>query len=217
MEWLLAETFDTEGLLLEESTFHSKLSSATASMGSISSGNDSHSSNIDSNNCNYQHQHVILEFGPRLTFTSAFSSNAVSICQACGLEEVSRLEVSRRYLLFFSTSSSSSTGTLPSFVLTTIQGMLHDRMTEQLDTTPLLTFASDTAEGEASSSSSVQTVPILSEGRAALEHINQQLGLGFDDFDLNYYTSLFQDKLGRNPADVECFDMGQSNSEHSRH
>jgi len=215
LEWLLAETFDKEGLLLEESTFHSKLSSATASsMGNISSGDDAHSSNTDSNNCNYQKQHVILEFGPRLTFTSAFSSNAVSICQACGLEEVSRLEVSRRYLLFFSTSS-SSTPILPSFVLTTIQGMLHDRMTEQLYPTPLLTFALDTAEGEASSS--VQIVPILSEGRAALEHINQQLGLGFDDFDLNYYTSLFQDKLGRNPTDVECFDMGQSNSEHSRH
>ena len=26
-----------------------------------------------------------------------------------------------------------------------------------------------------------------------------------------------QDKLGRDPTDVECFDMGQSNSEHSRH
>lgn len=26
-----------------------------------------------------------------------------------------------------------------------------------------------------------------------------------------------QQKLGRNPTDVECFDMGQSNSEHSRH
>ena len=26
-----------------------------------------------------------------------------------------------------------------------------------------------------------------------------------------------QEKLGRDPTDVECFDMGQSNSEHSRH
>jgi hypothetical protein len=42
--------------------------------------------------------------------------------------------------------------------LKSIQGMMHDRMSEQLYTTPLLTFASDTAEGEASSS--VQTVPI---------------------------------------------------------
>ena len=28
---------------------------------------------------------------------------------------------------------------------------------------------------------------------------------------------LQQERLGRNPTDVECFDMGQSNSEHSRH
>lgn len=32
-----------------------------------------------------------------------------------------------------------------------------------------------------------------------------------------HITSKQQEKLGRNPTDVECFDMGQSNSEHSRH
>ena len=32
-----------------------------------------------------------------------------------------------------------------------------------------------------------------------------------------YKTLSFQEKLGRDPTDVECFDMGQSNSEHSRH
>ena len=39
----------------------------------------------------------------------------------------------------------------------------------------------------------------------------------FDDWDLDYYTDLFKNKLKRDPTDVECFDMGQSNSEHSRH
>jgi phosphoribosylformylglycinamidine synthase len=84
----------------------------------------------------------------------------------------------------------------------------------------------------------VRSIPIMSEGRAALEQINKERGLGFDDFDLDYYTDLFkvrvfsndislfhtscanfwtQEKLGRDPTDVECFDMGQSNSEHSRH
>ena len=37
------------------------------------------------------------------------------------------------------------------------------------------------------------------------------------DWDLDYYTSLFRDTMGRNPTSVECFDMAQSNSEHSRH
>jgi phosphoribosylformylglycinamidine synthase len=43
------------------------------------------------------------------------------------------------------------------------------------------------------------------------------MGLAFDEWDLDYYTDLFLNKIGRNPTNVECFDMAQSNSEHSRH
>ena len=60
-------------------------------------------------------------------------------------------------------------------------------------------------------------IPVLEEGRAALEKINSELGLAFDDWDLDYYTELFRERMGRNPTDVECFDIAQSNSEHSRH
>lgn len=42
-------------------------------------------------------------------------------------------------------------------------------------------------------------------------------GLAFDNWDLDFYTNLFQNKLKRNPTSVECFDLAQSNSEHSRH
>lgn len=42
-------------------------------------------------------------------------------------------------------------------------------------------------------------------------------GLAFDNWDLDYYTELFKVKLARNPTSVECFDLAQSNSEHSRH
>jgi hypothetical protein len=38
----------------------------------------------------------------------------------------------------------------------------------------------------------VTTVPIMEKGRAALEKINEEKGLGFDDFDLDYYTKLFK-------------------------
>lgn len=34
---------------------------------------------------------------------------------------------------------------------------------------------------------------------------------------MDYYTNLFLHKLKRNPTSVECFDLAQSNSEHSRH
>ena len=84
-------------------------------------------------------------------------------------------------------------------------------MTEMEYTTPIASFSTDNVPEP------VTTVPILAEGRSALEKINATKGLGFDDWDLDYYTDLFINKLGRDPTDVECFDMGQSNSEHSRH
>lgn len=34
---------------------------------------------------------------------------------------------------------------------------------------------------------------------------------------MDYYTNLFQNKVKQNPTSVECFDLAQSNSEHSRH
>ena len=42
---------------------------------------------------------TVLEVGPRMTFTTAWSTNAVSVCQACGVGAVPRIERSRRYLL----------------------------------------------------------------------------------------------------------------------
>lgn len=41
-----------------------------------------------------------IEIGPRFNFSTAQSTNSVSICQNVGLTEVKRLEVSIKYLLF---------------------------------------------------------------------------------------------------------------------
>jgi phosphoribosylformylglycinamidine synthase len=60
-------------------------------------------------------------------------------------------------------------------------------------------------------------IPLIEEGRPALERVNREMGLAFDDWDLDYYTALFLEQVGRNPTSVECFDIAQSNSEHSRH
>ncbi|MFH1025225.1 MAG: hypothetical protein V1764_00910 [Nitrospirota bacterium] len=43
--------------------------------------------------------HCILEVGPRMNFTTAWSTNAVSICHECGLTKITRIERSRRYIL----------------------------------------------------------------------------------------------------------------------
>ena len=39
---------------------------------------------------------TIVEVGPRLNFSTAWSANAVSICESCGVSKVNRIEQSRR-------------------------------------------------------------------------------------------------------------------------
>ncbi|GMI35963.1 hypothetical protein TeGR_g14440, partial [Tetraparma gracilis] len=148
----------------------------------------------------------LVEFGPRLTFCTAFSSNAVEICRQCGVECVDRFEQSRRYLLVPKGGGAVGKDDLAAF-----KRAVHDRMTEMEYGKPIASFDAGVAPEP------VRVVPIMSGGRAALERINDEKGLGFDDWDLDYYTELFREKLKRDPTDVECFDMGQSNSEHSRH
>ncbi|MGD8441401.1 MAG: phosphoribosylformylglycinamidine synthase, partial [Holophagae bacterium] len=143
----------------------------------------------------------ILEVGPRMTFSTAWSTNAVSVCRACGLDTVSRIERSRRFALPLLTDAQRRT----------FLAAVHDRMTECPYLEPLTGFSVGIEPRP------VTVVPILERGRAALERINSELGLAFDDWDLDYYTELFRDRLRRDPTDVECFDIAQSNSEHSRH
>jgi phosphoribosylformylglycinamidine synthase len=63
----------------------------------------------------------------------------------------------------------------------------------------------------------VVTIPFLEEGPEALRAINRELGLGMDAWDLDFYHDLFAKKFRRNPTNVECFQLAQANSEHSRH
>ena len=152
LEWLFAETFEKDKLQLETSAFKANGSNT-----------------------------LVKEFGPRMTFASAFSSNAVSICQACGLDSIDRLERSRRFRFHLKEGHA-----LTARALSAIVGELHDRMTEQEYTEPISTFDADVE------TKAVETIPIMTEGRKALEKINASMGLGFDDFDLDYYTELFQ-------------------------
>jgi phosphoribosylformylglycinamidine synthase len=155
LEWLLAETFVDPSEALRIGLSHFPAASDDADGWTV-------------------------EFGPRLTFTSAFSSNACSICSQCGIP-ISRLELSRRYRFVFGASRSFSLDAVK-----VVKSILHDRMTEEEYVTPLATFESG-IEPEP-----VKTVPVTSEGRAALEKLNDEMGLGFDSFDLDYYTQLFK-------------------------
>ena len=147
---------------------------------------------------------AVVEVGPRLAFQSAWSTNAVGICGNCGLEKVTRLERSRRFQLNASAPISDE-------AKIAFASIVHDRMTECVYDEPLATFTTDASPEE------VYTVPVLAEGRAALERVDKEMGLAFDEEDFDYYLTLFRDDIGRDPTNVELFDMGQSNSEHSRH
>ncbi|KAJ8937884.1 hypothetical protein NQ314_011667, partial [Rhamnusium bicolor] len=132
---------------------------------------------------------ILIEVGPRFNFSTSNSTNAVSICRNLGLTQVIRLEVSRRYLLAF-----QSTEKITKQLENDLASLLYDRMTEYL-----------------------RDIDILGKGVEALKEIDKELGLAFDEADLVYYTNLFKNVLKRNPTNVECFDLAQSNSEHSRH
>mmetsp|Transcript_95601 Transcript_95601/g.252568 ORF Transcript_95601/g.252568 Transcript_95601/m.252568 type:complete len:1355 (-) Transcript_95601:316-4380(-) len=146
----------------------------------------------------------IIEVGPRMNFTTAWSTNCVSVLRAAEVESVSRLERSRRFLV-------SSTSPLSTQEKATLISVIHDRMTEMVYPTPIASFESGVVPKP------VQWIPVLKDGRAALEQINKELGLGFDDWDYEYYLNLFVNDLKRDPSDCELFDLAQSNSEHSRH
>ncbi len=142
------------------------------------------------------HGERVVEVGPRLNFATAWSSNMVSICQATGLDVVSRVERSRRYLV-------PEEEDLEAFA-----AAHHDRMTECRYLEPLSSFETG-IEPEP-----VYEVDLKSNGPDGLLGIP---GISMDEWDRNLYYDYFVNKHGRNPTIVEIMDLNNANSEHSRH
>lgn len=153
---------------------------------------------------------LLIEVGPRFNFSTANSTNAVSICKNLGLSQVVRLETSRRYLIKFKPSTK-----ITKELEAKLAGLLFDRMTEcqyTPENVPKTSFNEKLIKKE-----NIREVDVLKKGAEALKEIDRELGLAFDEADLEYYTNLFKNVLKRNPTNIECFDLAQSNSEHSRH
>ena len=128
----------------------------------------------------------------------------MSMCRACGIEGIKRIELSRRYKF-------RSSEEMNRIKMEALSAIVHDRMTECVYHTPLTSFdVGAVPEG-------VYTVPLLARGQVVLEELSLANGWGFDAADIQYYTQLFVDVLQRDPTNVELFDLSQSNSEHSRH
>jgi len=146
---------------------------------------------------------VVVEVGPRQQFTSAWSTNAVSICEAIGIDKVNRIEQSRRYLVKIAPDTNADKNAFA--------GLVHDRMTECVYPDGIQSFE------EHQEPEGWHYVPVMKEGRSALENLSKQYGLGYDSQDIDYYMKVFKEDLQRDPTTVECFDLAQGNSEHSRH
>lgn len=153
---------------------------------------------------------LTLEIGPRLNFSTAWSTNAVAICHSVGLLQVKRIEKSLRYMVGVGNDDATPIDYKVK-LSKTLASVLYDKMTQCTYKEDLKSFNVDIKPNR------WFEVDILSNGRSAIEQVNKNLGLAFDDWDLDYYTKLFTDNLKRNPTSVECFDLAQSNSEHSRH
>ena len=138
----------------------------------------------------------VVEVGPRLNFATAWSSNMVSICQAIGLDMITRVERSRLYLV-------PEGDDLEEFV-----AAHHDRMTECRYLEPLKTFETG-VEPEP-----VYEVDLKSKGPDGLAEIP---GISMDEWDRQFYYDYFVKKHDRNPTIVEIMDLNNANSEHSRH
>lgn len=177
LKWLFAETFQQD-LLTDKSAF-----TAGSDLGVI----------------------VTAELGPRLSFQTAWGSNAVAVVRACGVDSVDRIETFRRYRI------SNTQRPFESKQVEKFEEMVHDRMTEAVYTLPIESLQVNVAPEP------TREIDVLSHGESALREINSELGLGFDEQDIDYYLHFFRDDMKRNPTDVELFDLAQSNSEHSRH
>ncbi|PZC75103.1 hypothetical protein B5X24_HaOG206723 [Helicoverpa armigera] len=154
---------------------------------------------------------TIIEIGPRFNFSTADSSNSVQICESVGLHDVIRLEVSTRYLITFGRPKNVSEK-----LHEALAAPLHDRMTQCVYTKENLPRVSFN-EGLPKDLEPWFVVPLLKQGRPAMEKVNKKLGLAFDSWDMDFYMDMFVNKLKRDPTSVELFDLAQSNSEHSRH
>ncbi len=139
---------------------------------------------------------------PRPGTISPWSSKATDILHVIGLKAVNRIERGVEYAIASATPLKDKRELLLP---------LYDRMTEILlvEGEELDLFRHPLPAPSA-------TVPLLAEGRRALERANWELGLAFSTQEIDYLLSRFTE-LGRDPSDTELMMFAQANSEHCRH
>ena len=141
---------------------------------------------------------------PRFGTVSPWASKATDIARQCGLD-VLRIERGVQY-------SWKSKKPLSPEQHQQVLSAIHDRMTEAvIDSVELANQLYQTLDDRP-----LARIPVLSEGRAALDKANQDLGLALSEDEISYLADNFV-RLERNPSDVELMMFAQANSEHCRH
>lgn len=135
----------------------------------------------------------IFEFGPKIGVRSPWSSNAENILTQNGFENIILIE------LGFQTTDRN-------LFYKKYDQMVHQIYTDQ----EVFHFPKQIIKRYSDWES--KTIPF-----DKFDEYNQKNGLAMDSDDIKFYLSYFKDKLGREPTETEFYDLGQSNSEHSRH
>ncbi len=144
---------------------------------------------------------------PRPGTISPWSSKATEIAHNCGLEAVRRIERGVLYL-----ARASGDAALSIADQNRLLPLIHDRMTEvvlpRLEDAALLF--------RHFSPKPLAMIPVLAQGRGALEAANNAMGLALSEDEIDYLVEAFG-REGRDPSDVELMMFAQANSEHCRH
>ncbi len=146
-----------------------------------------------------------LFVAPRLGTISPWSSKASDIFRYCGVRGVRRVEHAMHMAVTKDGVTLSREALMPAL------NVLHDRMIEGVFTAeelPGFFVMARPAKGK--------VFDVLSEGRAALERANREIGLAMSDPEIDYLLKAYTEAK-RNPTDTELTMFGQVNSEHCRH
>ena len=152
-----------------------------------------------------EHEGQRLYVLPRFGTISPWSTKASDIVAHCGLDKIARVE---RGVAFYINAKSQ----LSSDELSALSSLLHDPMIESVVTD--LNEADGLFREELPQA--LFEVPLLSEGKGALESANKELGLALSEDEIDYLVGAYND-LKKNPTDVELMMFAQVNSEHCRH
>jgi phosphoribosylformylglycinamidine synthase len=131
--------------------------------------------------------------GPNLHFETPDSAKLRAICNSIGILGISRIEKFDMVL--------HEPGVIPD----------HDKMTQTIYSVLPKTLINENQPKP------TKTFHLSKGGVVLFQELNVLMGLGMDQFDLEYYYNIFIHNYKRNPTETELMQLAQANSSHSRH